>query len=97
MLTCLVLMLLIPVVLVLVAAILIGFGALFFTLLRFVLPIVVVGVIIWLVVNHLNQRNYRNTYRTQYRHPDQQVRRKRVRKDITDHTTHKDDDNWNDF
>lgn len=110
MLTCLVLLLLIPILLVLVVAIVFGFGALLFTLLRFVLPFLVIGGIVWLICGGSHQR--RKGSRMSSPHQTQQQRRqaKRVwpytadqpekpkaRKDITNQAKRKDSDDWNDF
>lgn len=102
MLTCLVLLLLVPLFIVLVVAILFGFGALLLTLLRFVLPVIIIAGILWLICSRGTRRHQhyeREAQRHHHRQAREQMRSssRQTRKDITDQTTHKDDDNWNDF
>ncbi|KRM31160.1 hypothetical protein FC83_GL001164 [Agrilactobacillus composti DSM 18527 = JCM 14202] len=82
--------LIIPLIILIVVAIVFGFMALLFTILRFVLPLIIIVAVIWAILNHTNRRPPSGPRRPNPTRP-------RPRKDITDSTTHKDNDNWNDF
>ncbi|MCD2256843.1 hypothetical protein ACNAN0_03615 [Agrilactobacillus fermenti] len=100
MLALLLLLLFIPLLIVFIIAVIFGFGALLFALIRFVLPFLVVGAILWLIFGHGDRRKHHHYQwyeesQNQAMHYNNQPQTKK-RKDITNQSTHQDDD-WSDF